>query len=616
MKSTLNMLPRHVSFVIFLLLSGYGLSACGSGEGDAVNPPGGQTPPPDETPPPGETPPPVDLPTLTLNASSTTIATGSSVTLSWSSSNTDSCTASGAWTGSRLVNGSETTGPLMSDSTYQLNCTGAGGNIARSVTIIVMDAGGSSLIGSVDSSLVDRFGVNRVYLFEGSVTPDDTDGNAADPVATANVVQTENACTWTYTFGSLNPGSYTIAFTNQAADDNPLQDDAIQFTGTTNIDITNAGNQVVDFAASSILRVGPTRTYATPSAAEAVARDGDVIEIDAGVYQDDVTVWRQNNITLRGVGGRAHLQSTRVIPYTSGNDQENGKGIWVIRGSNISVENIEFSGARVTDLNGAGIRNEGNDLSICNGYFHDNENGILGGAYGTLLIEYSEFDNNGLGDYGRTHNLYIDGGDYLVFRHNYSHHANIGHNLKTRAAENYILYNRLMDEASGNSSYAIDVPNGGLTYIIGNLVQQGVNTDNSAIISYGAEGLSGGRTHNLYVVNNTSVNDYGGSGRHIDIAGGTSSVLVVNNMFIGGGSTPSGTGVSNNLVTSNPMLENIGNYNYRLTFNSPARNAGIEPGTGNGYSLTPVYQYLHANQRETRPTDTTIDIGAYEYVSP
>jgi hypothetical protein len=171
-----------------------------------------------------------------------------------------------------------------------------------------------------------------------------------------------------------------------------------------------------------------------------------------------------------------------------------------------------------------------------------------------------------------------------------------------------------MDEANGNSSYAIDVPNGGLTYIIGNLVQQGVNTDNSAIMSYGAEGLSGGRTHNLYVINNTSVNDYGG-GQHIDIAGGATA-RVVNNLFIGGGGTPSGTNVTNNLVTSSPLLENINNYEYRLTANSPARNAGINPGSGDGYSLTPIYQYVHNSKREPRPIDATIDIGAYEYVSP
>lgn len=604
MKSRYFSLDRNILFSAIFFSAVNVITACGGG---SAEPSGTQPPPP--------SPPPANSPTLIFTANNTTVSSGNSVTLSWTTSNADSCTATGAWSGSKIVNGSEVIASLTADSTFQLSCSGNSETISRSVTIIVTGTAGSSLSGTVDSSLVDRFGLNKVYIFEGTVTPDDADGIGVEPLTSATVTQVNNACTWSYAFGSLNSGTYTVAFTNEAAYDDPAQNDSIQFIGTTNISVGSGSNSNYNFAASNVLRVGPTRTYQTPSAAEAVANDGDVIEIDAGVYMDDITVWRQNNITLRGVGGRAHLQGTQVIPFVSGSDRQNGKGIWVIRGNNISVENIEFSGARVTDLNGAGIRNEGNDLSICNSYFHDNENGILGGAYGSLLIEYSEFDNNGLGDYGRTHNLYIDGGDKLIFRHNYSHHANIGHNLKTRASENYILYNRLMDEATGNSSYAIDVPNGGLTYIIGNLVQQGVNTDNSAIISYGAEGLSGGRTHNLYVINNTSVNDYG-AGRHIDIAGGTALAKIVNNLFIGGGTVPSGPNVTNNLATSNPMLENISNYIYRLTANSPARNTGIAPGTGDGYSLTPVYQYLHANKREIRPIDATIDIGAYEYVSP
>lgn len=609
MKSLLSSLIRNVSFIAILIIAVNGITACGGGDSN----PSGEQPPP---PPPEGTPPPANTPALSFTADNTTVSSGSSVTLSWSASNADSCTASGAWSGDKIVSGSEMTSSLTTDSTFQLSCSGSGGTVARTVTVVVTGAAGSSLSGAVDSSLVDRFGINKVYLFEGTVTPDDTDGVGVEPVTTANVTQTNNACTWTYAFGSLTPGSYTIAFTNEAANDDPSLNDNILFSGTTNIDIVSGINSNQNFAAANVLRVGPTRPYLTPSAAEAAANDGDVIEIDAGVYMDDITVWRQNNITLRGVGGRAHLQATQLIPYTPGNDRENGMGIWVTRGDGISVENIEFSGARVDDRNGAGIRAEGLDLAVCKSYFHDSENGILGGN-GNVLIEYSEFDSNGgcISGFGCSHNMYIlSNTDRLILRHNYSHHAKIGHNVKTRARENFILYNRIMDEANGTSSYNIDVPNGGLTYIIGNLIHQGTNTDNSSSISYGAEGLSGGRTHNLYVINNTSVNDYG-AGQHISIAGGTSVVNVVNNMFIGGGGVPTGPNVNNNLETSNPMLENINNYDYRLTVNSP-RNNGIDPGTGDGFSLAPVYQYVHAHNRETRPTDATIDIGAYEYVSP
>jgi hypothetical protein len=46
-----------------------------------------------------------------------------------------------------------------------------------------------------------------------------------------------------------------------------------------------------------VLRVGPKRAYATPSAASRAVRDGDVVEIDAGVYDADVAVWRAHNLT-------------------------------------------------------------------------------------------------------------------------------------------------------------------------------------------------------------------------------------------------------------------------------------------------------------------------------
>ncbi len=278
--------------------------------------------------------------------------------------------------------------------------------------------------------------------------------------------------------------------------------------------VTVGGSAVTsNFRPSGILTVGPGKQFATLRAAQLAASAGAVIEIDAGTYTDDVTVWRQNNVTLRGVGGRAHIRGNRRIPFISGDDRNNGMGLMVIRGSGISVENFEFSGAQVDDLNGAGIRNQGSNLSVCNGYFHDNEDGFLGGAYGTLLFEYSEFANNGLGDLGRNHNVYVDEGERLIFRHNYSHHA-FRSGTRSRRAPPRTTFSTTASwtRSRASSSYTIDVPNGGLTFVIGNLIQQGPQTDNSSMLSYGTEGLSGGRTHELYLVNNTFVNDAGFGG--------------------------------------------------------------------------------------------------------
>jgi hypothetical protein len=103
-------------------------------------------------------------------------------------------------------------------------------------------------------------------------------------------------------------------------------------------------------APRGVVEVGPGKKFDRPSAAARVAKNGDVIEIAAGTYEGDVAIWRQNNLTIRGVGGRPHLEAD--------GEYAEGKGIWVIKGRNATVENVEFSGARVPDQNGAGIRQE------------------------------------------------------------------------------------------------------------------------------------------------------------------------------------------------------------------------------------------------------------------
>jgi hypothetical protein len=139
-------------------------------------------------------------------------------------------------------------------------------------------------------------------------------------------------------------------------------------------------------APGATLEVGPGKPFAMPSAAIQAAKDGDTILIDtAGQYSGDVCIVRPNNLTIRGVGpGRAKLAA-------AGRDA-GGKGIWVTAGNDITAENIEFSGARVRDRNGAGIRAEGKNLTLRNCRFYDCENGILGGN-GEMLIERCSFEH-------------------------------------------------------------------------------------------------------------------------------------------------------------------------------------------------------------------------------
>ncbi len=76
-------------------------------------------------------------PVVTLSVSPDGIAGGGSSVLNWSVLNANTCVASDGWTGSRAVSGTESTGPLVSSTTYTLTCTGAGGTAAASATVVV-----------------------------------------------------------------------------------------------------------------------------------------------------------------------------------------------------------------------------------------------------------------------------------------------------------------------------------------------------------------------------------------------------------------------------------------------------------------------------------------------
>jgi hypothetical protein len=92
--------------------------------------------------------PPPPAPTVSLSANPLSVNYNGSSTLSWSSTNATSCTASGDWSGSKATSGSQTRSSLTTTSTFILTCTGAGGSATRSVTVSVAPQG----IGTADLS--------------------------------------------------------------------------------------------------------------------------------------------------------------------------------------------------------------------------------------------------------------------------------------------------------------------------------------------------------------------------------------------------------------------------------------------------------------------------------
>ena len=363
-------------------------------------------------------------------------------------------------------------------------------------------------------------------------------------------------------------------------------------------------------APAATLRVGPHRQFHTVRAAAHAARDGDLVLIDAGTYRGDVTAWNADRLTVRGVGGRPHMEADGA--------QEGGKGIWVVYGNNFTAENIEFSGASVPDGNGAGIRADITGALVVRGCsFHENQNGILAGA-GTILIDRCFFDRNGAGD-GRTHNLYVWGRKVTV-RYTETRRARVGHNIKTRGQTNYILYDRILDQTDGETSYSVDVPDCGRTYLIGNVIEQGPASGNRGIVAYGAESDKNGDAE-LYVVNNTFVNDNPGGGTFLQLRDGTRA-RVVNNIFYGPGTRWSGGSVqashhwSGEARDNGPRFRAPGSYDYRLTASSPRSivGGGVRPGRSEtGFDLTPHGEYAATAVRgKARVRAGPLDLGAFQ----
>lgn len=366
-------------------------------------------------------------------------------------------------------------------------------------------------------------------------------------------------------------------------------------------------------AECTIIIVNQSGPISDTKEAALLAKDGDTIDImyNTKPYLAYETKWPQHNLLIRGVGAEKPILKAESSTVTQ-------KAIFVIQGNNTIIENLEFTNAMVPDHNGAGIRMEGTNLIVRYCLFSKNEDGILAGdnANSEIVIEHCEFDSNGFGD-GYSHNLYINHVKRLIFKFNYSHDTSIGHLLKSRAFENYILYNRFDSPLGGSPSRDIDLPNGGKAIIVGNIIRQTTNDQNSNMLGFGLEGLSNPGTHDLVLINNSFVNEKS-NGSLISVLNGTDLVQLKNNIFAGGGSTLIGNPLLvDSLQNMRTSINDAGFVNetmqdYHLLNTSWAVNKGVTPGFYLGFDLLAKFEYLATADSITRKFVDKIDIGAFE----
>ena len=79
-----------------------------------------------------------NIPTVSIESSAEFTLPGSIYTLSWSSTDTTSCLASGDWTGTKATTGTDTVSePAAGEKNYILTCSGVGGSTSQSIAVIV-----------------------------------------------------------------------------------------------------------------------------------------------------------------------------------------------------------------------------------------------------------------------------------------------------------------------------------------------------------------------------------------------------------------------------------------------------------------------------------------------
>lgn len=279
-------------------------------------------------------------------------------------------------------------------------------------------------------------------------------------------------------------------------------------------------------AAAATFEVGEGKEFANPSEAIAKAADGDTIRIHPGEYFDCAIV-RQSKLTIEGVNPDG---SAVITDKACG-----GKGLLVTAGDDITIRNLTLTRARVPDMNGAGIRAEGINLTIDRVKFINNQNGILAAPNkdSTIIIRNSEFTRNGYCS-PCAHGIYINQVKLLRVENSKFSETRQAHHIKSRAMRTEVINTELRDGPNGTASYMIEAPNGGTLIVRNSTLVKGPKAENrSCLIMIGSEGINQ-PTRELLFEGNTFINEGGYDTAFVENRTATEAMLK-GNKFTGRG---------------------------------------------------------------------------------
>ena len=342
--------------------------------------------------------------------------------------------------------------------------------------------------------------------------------------------------------------------------------------------------------AAERLLVGPDGAPLSLQQALVAARDGDTIELLPGEYKGPHLLIENRRLTLRGVGKRPLIQG--------GGKAGDRRALWTVRGGDVTIENIEFRGARASDTDGAGVRQEGGRLTIIGCAFYDNEHGIvaLNDPAAEIEIQRSLFGMAPKVEGGLHHLVSIGRIGKLTVTGSRFQQGFEGHMIKSRARESLIAYNFIHDGLRGGASYEIDLPAGGLATVVGNVIGQGADSQNRVMVAYGSEGQAWD-VNKLHLAHNTFINYKSSPAWFLrvwkDRLPADTEVVAINNLLVGPGVFWLGAQgrFDGNRPATLGMLRDAETYAFELPPNSTWRRSGIDPRHVAGRNLAPQAEF-------------------------
>ncbi|HEX8466557.1 MAG TPA: right-handed parallel beta-helix repeat-containing protein [Allosphingosinicella sp.] len=242
-------------------------------------------------------------------------------------------------------------------------------------------------------------------------------------------------------------------------------------------------------AAAWPLQAQPSGPFTRAETGQAFATLQDAVNsIGGGSGTIRIAPGRYGECAVQEAGRVAYVAERRGEAVFDGGACE-GKATLVLRGKGARVEGLVFTRVRVPDGNGAGIRLQEGDLDVSYSIFSDGQSGILShnGPPGSVRIDHSTF--TGLGEGDGVHSIYIGRYGSLSVTHCRFERGRGGHYVKSRAPRIEVLASSFDDSGGRRTNYLIDLSNGAVGRIAGNVFVHGTGKENyTTLISVAPEG--------------------------------------------------------------------------------------------------------------------------------